>query len=379
MRHPGIRLIVADSERDADMLYAVGMFVPDPFIYLQIRGRRFVVMSDLEMDRARRQVSRCQVLSFGRCQQRLQSRGVHRAGFAEIIHCLLHEKRVGRGPVVVPGNFPLGLAGELRRLGVRVQAAPAGFFPERETKSPAEVKMITAALRMAEVGMAEAMRVLKAAKVGRDRRLSYRHAPLTAEKLRAVIDTAVLQAGGLASHTIVAGGRQACDPHEPGYGPLHANEPVILDIFPRSQKTGYFGDITRTVVRGRASEAVRRLYDTVLQGQRLALRKVRAGVATSEVHKTVNDFFVAQGYKTGRLAGRMQGFFHGTGHGLGLEIHEAPRLGTSSGGTLKPGQVVTVEPGLYYPEIGGVRLEDDVLVTTTGSRNLTRFQKMLEI
>ena len=121
--------------------------------------------------------------------------------------------------------------------------------------------------------MAEGMEVLRRAKIGRDRKLIHHGVPLTSERLRAVIDCAILQASGLAANTIVAGGRQACDPHERGHGPLRANEPIIIDIFPRSQKTGYFGDITRTVVRGRASEAVRKLYDTVLRGQKIALRK----------------------------------------------------------------------------------------------------------
>ena len=142
-----------------------------------------------------------------------------------------------------------------------------------------------------------------------------------------MIDCAILQACGLAANTIVAGGRQACDPHERGYGPLRAHEPIIIDIFPRSQKTGYFGDITRTVVRGRASEAVRRLYDTVLQGQKIAFRKIRANAPTGDVHRAVQEFFEQQGYKTRRRNGRMEGFFHGTGHGLGLEIHESPRAG----------------------------------------------------
>jgi len=232
---------------------------------------------------------------------------------------------------------------------------------------------------MAEVGMAEAMQALRASRVGKDGRLMYHNVPLTSEKLRSVIDTAIIQANGLASHTIVAGGKQACDPHEVGYGPLRANEPIILDIFPRSQQTGYFGDITRTVVRGRASEPVRKLYDTVHQGQKVAFKKMRSGVPTRDVHAAVLQLFEAQGYKTGKVKGRMQGFFHGTGHGLGLEIHEPPRTGLTSDGVLKPGQVVTVEPGLYYPEIGGVRLEDVALVTKNSPRNLTRFEKVLEI
>ena len=183
---------------------------------------------------------------------------------------------------------------------------------------------------MAEVGMAEGMQALRLAKIGKRRQLIYRGSPLTSERLRAVIDCAILQACGLAANTIVAGGKQGCDPHERGYGPLRANEPIILDIFPRSQKTGYFGDITRTVVRGRASEAVKKLYDTVFHGQKIALQKVSAGTSTTEIHQCVQQFFTQRGYKTGRRNGRMEGFFHGTGHGLGLEIHEAPRMGATS-------------------------------------------------
>jgi len=232
---------------------------------------------------------------------------------------------------------------------------------------------------MAEVGLAEGIQALRNSKIGRDRKLFYRNAPLTSERLRAVIDTAIVRANGLASHTIVAGGRQGCDPHETGHGILRANEPIILDVFPRSQKTGYFGDITRTVVKGRAGEAVRKLYDTVLHGQKLAFSKMNAGVATKKVHEAVLNFFVGQGYNTGKRNGRMEGFFHGTGHGLGLEIHESPRVGATSAGVLKPGQVVTVEPGLYYPGLGGVRLEDVALITRNGPRNLTRFEKVLEL
>ena len=369
--------MVADSEHDANMLYAVGMFVPDPFIFLRTRGRDYIVMSDLEIDRSRKQAPHCCVLSLSRYQQKLRRDGIKRPGSAEVIPALLRER--GIRSVVVPQDFPYGLATDLQRQGIRVIPRPGNYFPQRENKSAAEVRMLSAALLMAEIGMSEAMQVLRRAKIGKGRRLLHHDVPLTSEKLRAVIDTAILQAGGLAAHTIVSGGKQGCDPHEEGYGPLRAHEPIILDIFPRSQKTGYFGDITRTVVRGRASEAVRKLYDTVLQGQKLAFQKMRPGVPTAEVHQTVQEFFVRAGYRTGRRHGRMQGFFHGTGHGLGLEIHESPRMGASSAGVLQTGHVVTVEPGLYYPEIGGVRLEDVALVTKARPRNLTRFEKTLEM
>ncbi|HLP78530.1 MAG TPA: M24 family metallopeptidase, partial [Candidatus Paceibacterota bacterium] len=273
-------LIVADSEHDANMLYAVGMFVPDPFIYLRLRGRDVILMSDLEVDRARKEAPHCRVLSLSDHQRKLRRAGSAKTGFAEVIHLLLREKKVKS--VSVPSNFPLGLALDLQKLGINTKPKPGTFFSERETKTPAEVKKISAALMMAEVGMAEGIQALRTSKIGRNRQLIYHGAPLTSEKLRSIIDTAILQTCGLASHTIVAGGKQGCDPHESGHGPLFANEPVILDIFPRSQKTGYFGDITRTVVRGRASDALRKLYDTVFIGQSLAFKKVRAQTPTAD-------------------------------------------------------------------------------------------------
>ncbi len=371
-------LIVADSEHDANMLYAVGMFVPDPFIFLRVLGKSHVVMNDLEIDRARKQAGQCRVISLSQYQRKLKRLGKKSPGLAQVIHLLLREKRLKK--VFVPNNFPHGLARELRRLRIKIKVREGAFFPQREIKTADEIKKISAALMMAEVGLAEGIHAIKSAKISvKDRKLIYHNVPLTSEKLRAIIDVAIIQAGGLASHTIVAGGKQGCDPHECGHGLLRANEPIILDVFPRSQKTGYFGDITRTVVKGRASEAIRKLYRTVEQGQKIAFQKIRHNASGKEIHEAIQKFFESQGYKTGKSKGRMRGFFHGTGHGLGLEIHEAPRMGSSSNDVLKTGHVVTVEPGLYYPELGGVRLEDVAHVTATGMRNLTKFEKALEV
>jgi Xaa-Pro aminopeptidase len=369
-------LIVADSEHDANMLYAVGMFVPDPFIYFRHDGQCHVVMNDLEIDRARKNAPHCRVISYNQCVEKLR-RHVKRPGLPAVISLLMRERRLRK--IFVPANFPHGLARELRNYNIKVRVKKGGVFPQREFKRADEVKKISAALMMAEVGLAEGIQALKTAKVGRDRKLTYHGAPLTSEKLRAIIDIAIIQAGGLASHTIVAGGRQGCDPHEQGHGPLRAQETIILDVFPRSQKTGYFGDITRTVVKGRASEAIRRLYDTVACGQEIAFEKILCKARASDIHRAVQSFFDGEGYKTCRKNGRMQGFFHGTGHGVGMEIHEAPRISLTSNDILDAGHVVTVEPGLYYSPLGGVRLEDMVTVGPNGARNLTKFEKVLEV
>jgi Xaa-Pro aminopeptidase len=232
------------------------------------------------------------------------------------------------------------------------------------------------ALRMTEKGLKRAVEVLKASKPGVGKRLRWNGKTLTSEMLRAEIDSTILRAGGIPAGTIVAGGDQACDPHERGYGPLYADSLIILDVFPRDAKTGYFGDMTRTVLRGWASEAQRKLWETVKAGQALALKRIKAGVDGMTIHKAIQEFFTKHGFPTRVRRGRRVGFFHGTGHGLGLEIHEHPRLQKV---VLKDRQVLTVEPGLYYPGLGGVRIEDVVLVIKTGCRILSRFPKQLEI
>jgi Xaa-Pro aminopeptidase len=370
-------LIVADSEHDADMLFAVRMFIPDAFIYLRLNGRCYVILSDMEIDRARKVAPHCKASSLTEYQERLRKSGVKKPGLAHVIRAVLKERGVKK--LNVPPSFPHGLARQLRDLKVKLKISKKGCFPERQLKTPEEIKKISAALIMAEVGLAEGIQALKRAKIGKEDKLIYNNNPLTSERLRAIINTAIIQAGGLANHTIVAGGLQTCDPHEQGSGPLKAGLPIILDVFPRSQKTGYWGDITRTVVKGRAPDAVRKMYHAVAQAQEVAMKSISHGASALEVHKKVSDFFEAQGFKSGKQNGRMQGFFHGTGHGVGLEIHEAPRIGKNSTDNLQAGQVVTIEPGLYYAGIGGVRLEDMAFVTRNSPKNLTKFEKVLEV
>jgi Xaa-Pro aminopeptidase len=177
----------------------------------------------------------------------------------------------------------------------------------------------------------------------------------------------------------VASGDQCVDPHNEGSGRILANTSIIMDIFPRSQKTGLFGDISRTVVRGKASERLKAAYRCVEEGQEIGFRRIRDGVDAFGIHTEILAYFEANGFSTGMIDGRMQGFFHGTGHGLGLDIHEAPGINSRNHTILKTGHVVTVEPGLYYSGMGGVRLEDVVLVTKTGCKNLVGIPKILEV
>jgi Xaa-Pro aminopeptidase len=283
-------------------------------------------------------------------------------------------RKRGIKSALVPPSFPLGYA---RALATDIDlATPEGlYWPEREAKTDEELKLIGRALRITEAGLKRALEVLNASKP-KGKKLIWSAKPLTSESLRAEIDSAMLRAGGTPTNTIVAGGDQACDPHERGFGPLYANSLIILDIFPRDAKTGYWGDMTRTVVRGKASDAQRKLWETVKEGQELALREIKHGVDGMKIHKAIQALFKERGYPTEVRKGVNVGFFHGTGHGLGLEIHEYPRLQKV---VLKDRQVLTVEPGLYYPGFGGVRHEDVVVVTRTGCKILSRFPKQLEV
>jgi Xaa-Pro aminopeptidase len=368
------RLIVAASEQDPDMLYATKFWAPDPFIFLQRNGKRTLVLSDLEIDRGRKQADADEFVMFSEIEREVQGRSKKAPRFEEVLAYFL--KAQGVKSAVVPGNFPLGYAEELAANKIRIHATGGFFWPEREAKSDKEIEMIGRALRITEAGLKRAVEVLKASKPGSGKRLLWHGKTLTSEMLRAEIDSSVLRAGGLPTGTIVAGGDQACDPHERGHGPLYADSLIILDVFPRDAKTGYFGDMTRTVLRGRVSEAQRKLWETVKAGQALALKRIKVGVDGMTIHKAIQQFFAGRGFPTEVRNGRRVGFFHGTGHGLGLEIHEHPRLQKV---VLKDRQVLTVEPGLYYPGLGGAREEDVVMVTKTGCRILSRFPKQVEI
>lgn len=368
-------LLVAASEGDANMLYAVGFFVPDPFIFFQHREKKIAVLSDLEIDRAKKQAHVDRVLSLSLYQRKLRKLGKP-ATMIDILDLIFRER--GIRSLIVPANFSALLSDQLRAKGYTVQIKRDPFWAERETKNRVEVAQITESLRIARLGLEAGIRMLKRTRTKRDGYLYLNGSRLTSEMLKTAVNTTIMAQGWLPSHTIISSGNQCVDPHHEGSGPIKANTSIIFDIFPRSQHNGYFGDLSRTVVRGRASDKLKEIYATVQAGQQIGYRQIRDGINGKDVHQNILALFESRGFRTGRINGRMQGFFHGTGHGLGLDIHEPPRIAPVDA-ILRTGHVVTVEPGLYYLGIGGVRLEDVVVVTATGNRNLTDCPQFLEI
>jgi len=205
----------------------------------------------------------------------------------------------------------------------------------------------------------------------------------TSEEAHAIIDRILTEHGCESPEGyVVAGGKQSCEPHEIGSGVLKEHEPIVIDIFPRSKFTGYFADMSRTVCIGTAPPRLRKMYNTVLDAQELAIAMVAPGVVCSDIQNAVEKLFVKRGFETsgkGKEFAYAEGFVHGIGHGVGTSIHEEPRIGTDTTGILEEGDVITIEPGLYYKDIGGVRLEDMLLVTADGYKNLTNFVKRLEV
>jgi len=367
-------LIYGSSEQDSNLFYATKFLVPDPFFYIQKNGKKYVLLHDLELDRGKKQADVDRVLSFSHYFKKVTKRK-QTANSMDVIQQVLKDLNIKS--VNLPPTFPVGMAEELRKRKLKVSIQQNAFFPQRRCKTKKEVDHILHSIRCVEKSIGRAKQFLSQTKI-KGSYLWHRGKKVTPADVKRVINVSLMEDNCVAQHTIVAGGDEACDPHNTGNKPLIANKPIVMDIFPKSVDSGYYADITRTVVRGKPSKALKKMYQTVLEGQKIGLRLVGPGVRASEVHEAIHHYFEKMGYHTGVKNGFIQGFFHGTGHGLGLDVHEPPRIGTSND-ILRPGDVVTVEPGLYYRGVGGIRIEDDVLITKTGSRPLSGYSKKFEI
>jgi Xaa-Pro aminopeptidase len=368
------RLFIAAGLEESDVRYATGLVAPDPFV-LMVKGNRLhLLVSALEASRALHVCPDAIVHTPG--QLFGDSVPVSRSLSGQIL-ALLHQQ--GCGEVDVGPHFPFGMARALEDAGVIVHLVKTPPFPSRAVKTTREIRAIAQSQRAAVAAMKAAIQILRMSSITPSGCLAVNGSILTSERIKLLIERSLLDHNCTATGTIVAVGPQGARPHDEGSGSLRAHVPVVIDIFPRHKQTGYWGDITRTVVRGRATSAVRKLHRTVRQAQQLALGMVRPGVESRAVQKAVEQYFVEAGYATILSpAGEESGFIHSVGHGLGLDVHESPGL-RNEPGCLSAGNVLTVEPGLYIPGLGGVRIEDTVVVTPTGFKILATFPKMLEI
>lgn len=363
------------STKDSDMRYEVRVEIPDSFVFLDIGDRKIVFLDHREFGVFREHnenhaIELVLVNPFMDAAREIPGDGSPTGKLA--LH-ILRTYGAFSDPIVVPTSFPLDVADFLRSHGVRLTPTRL-FVPARLRKSREEIAAIRGSLRRTH----EAFRAIEAmlreaAIIGGAVR--YRGALLTSEMLKRTAEEALFACGMFnVEGIIVSCGPHAAIPHHQGHGPIAAHQPIVCDIFPRHRATGYFADMTRTYVKGQPSPELIRMYDAVRIVQERVIAAVAPGVIGRDVHAVAATTFRELGYDVGD-----RGFIHGTGHGLGLDVHEEPYLNAASATALEPGHVVTVEPGLYYPERGGIRIEDVVVVTDNGCENLTEYPKAFVI
>jgi Xaa-Pro aminopeptidase len=364
-------LFVGDSICDQDMYYLSRFLTTDRFTLLA-SDRIHLLVSSMEQGRASKESFADVVVNtsdFGIAEKLKESKKPEEA-YLEVLREFLLD--LGIKHLGLPNRFPAGIYSYLSRdFDITLLESPVSRW--RAVKTDEEIEAIKAVQKACAQAMSLAVELIARSRPKGDY-LYLEDDPMTSEMLRAVIEVALLERGCDAVDTIVAGGIAAADPHARGSGPLPANAPIVIDIFPRSKSSRYFADMTRTVLKGEASLEAEEMYDAVLDAQLTGLGAIRAGASGKEVHSGVCQVFHDRGYP--EREGK--GFIHSTGHGVGLSVHERPSLGQAED-ILEVNNVVTVEPGLYYPEIGGIRLEDLVVVTARGCENLTNFERRLVV
>jgi len=374
MSKPKTKLIYDCPDRNADLYYASHFLAPDDVLYVEHNSKKYLLLSDLEYERGKKEANVDRVLSLSAIREKAAKKGT--ANTVGLIDTFLKELKAKT--IFTPRSTSFTLVDALRKLGYKIFPGEHPFYPERTIKTLKEKKWMKDAQRVVfrAIGLAE--KILRESQIKKGQ-LYWKGKILSSERLRFELDRFLLELGFRTTDIIVAGGLQATDPHCVGSGPLRPNQAIIVDIFPRSDKTRFYGDATRTFCKGRATPQLKKQYAAVKFAQEMAISKIKAGINGKTIHQAIQKYFQAQGYPTKEINGVKQGFIHGTGHGIGLEIHEEPVRMTARDFYLEEGQIVTVEPGLYYRKTGGVRIEDIVTVTKKGCELFPTYPKRLEI
>ena len=369
-------VLIPSGDGDADFIYATG-FAVETSLYIRFsEGDDVLVTSPLEIERARAQSKASRTLL-------LEEAGYEESGplvsYARLAARILRERALESARV--SPRLQAGYLEALREAGLDIEVDRALFQTERRRKSAEEARFIEASQRAAEAAVVEVVSQLAQADI-RDGTLWLDEKPLTSERLYARASLLLGEKGFTCPDMIIAGSPESAMPHFRGEGPIRAGAPVIIDIFPSSRTTHYHGDLTRTIVVGEVPDEIRRMHAAVLQALDAGIESIKAGVSGRDVHEGVCQVLVDRGYGTttkgfeGPEGGPKMN--HSTGHGVGLDVHEEPALRGPDENTLMEGDVVTVEPGLYLPGLGGVRIEDTGMVTKDGFKNFTTLTRSLD-
>ena len=382
LMYPGDRalLMVGETYYTADLYYATRYLFPDPVIYIDKGdGDSLIACGDFEREGAATHSKAVRVRGFQDYGAAELPDELHpHQRLAELALRALRDE--GVACAVTTDSIPLSVADHLRAHGIDLLCQPELLRNTRERKDPRELSAIEAAQHATAEAMGLAIELIGGATVGEDDILYTGVLPLTSERLRAAIDASLQERGCGGEGTITASGLDSAQPHNHGHGTIRAGQPVVIDIFPRHKTLRYYADMTRTVCKGAPSAEIARMYDATHDALQYALGLLRPGATGQTVFEEVCRFYEGRGYPTYLREGKFpaEGFVHSLGHGVGLEVHEGPGLGRRPD-QLEEGQVITVEPGLYMPGLGGVRIEDMVVLTADGCRNLTNYPAELVV
>jgi Xaa-Pro aminopeptidase len=370
-------LLYGDTVRHPAVRHEIPVAIIDAVLFAARDGRRYVLTSDLESARIERALPDAELLLMADVGyfEMLRS-GVDRRE-VELTVIVRALERWGIDSVTVPRDFPVAVADHVRGAGIELTVDGDAIDQRRRAKSAAELEGIRRAQRAAEAGMAVAEGLIHGADQ-RDGHLYHDGELLSAERVRAAIRDTCAEAGAPAPPDIMVVSLYAGGGHDPGSGPLPAGLPIEIDLWPCDEASGCWADMTRTFVCGDVSAEVAAVRDVAREALEAARASARPGITGEELYGTAADVVERAGYGTQRTQkpgeSRKQGFYFSLGHGVGLDIHEAPRLGLSSREQLVPGDVIAIEPGVEgLPGLGGVRFEDLLLITEDGSETLTEF------
>lgn len=365
------------------LYHAVRFNVGDPTALITLHseaGRKTIfILRDIEMHRAKQHARADEIACPADYEPEEGLSGDRETATAQAAAECLVRNNVTH--VIADRTLPLLFAETIRQREIEVVCDPEFGVAERRSKDAQEVEWLREAQAATEQAMEMACRMIARAAVDDQGRLLHEGQVLTSERVRFEIDVCLLKLGYANVPSIVAGGPQGADCHNIGTGPLFTGQPVIVDIFPKNRTTLYNGDCTRTVVHGQISEQLQKMHDTVVAAKRAGEGAIRAGVTGQAVHEAVIARIRDGGFDVGLPPADASDDYcamvHGTGHGIGLDVHEPPLL-DFKGPELVVGDALTVEPGLYCNSIGGIRVEDMVIVTEDGCENLNRLPQGLD-
>ncbi|MFQ6722789.1 MAG: M24 family metallopeptidase [Opitutales bacterium] len=362
------------TEGDLNLLYWGNFSAPDAFFALKLADRTIAFVSELEYSRCQQTSCFNEVYLLSEIRKELRTLCPEKAYWPAFFQFLQKKYKVDQ--FVVPNDFPAFIYAQIAS-EVSINFNKDFFETQRAIKTNSEIAEIQKACELTAKGIDFAKNILRQSQI-KDQLLYYEGQILTSESLRSRLEAYCLSLGGYATDTIICGGLDASNPHARGKGPLHANELIVIDFFPRLQASHFYGDMTRTVLKGKANAQQEHLYNCVLECQQEIITKICPGVYTNDLMQFALDFFEKAGYGLKTSPNACEGFIHSLGHGLGLDLHEYPSV-SHTPVKLQSGMVITIEPGLYFKELGSIRIEDDVLVTPNGYQVLSKCDYSLNL